>query len=85
MNTFYRSPGSYTVRVGTSTKSIGGVVYRVQSYLRHENFVQSTIDWDFALLRLDQSIRFNENAKPIKLVSAQQQLKDRTVCLVTGL
>lgn len=52
--------------------------------MRHENFEPATIDWDYALLEVEQSIRFSEAAKPIKLVSSQQRVQDRTVCLVTG-
>lgn len=84
MSTFYRSPGSYTVRVGSTEKSRGGVVYRVQSYRRHANFDRATIDWDYALLQLDQSIQFNRATKPIRLIGAQQRVEDGTMALISG-
>lgn len=56
----------------------------MKSYIRHENFERATIDWDYALLHVEQSIRFSEVAKPIRLISPQQRVPDRSVCLVSG-
>lgn len=47
-------------------------------------FNQYSIDFDFSLLELEESIEFNENVQPIKLVSRDQKVIDDTMCLVTG-
>lgn len=56
----------------------------MRNIIQHENFQRATIDWDYALLELDQNIRFSDLAKPIRLIGSQQTVQDQTVCLVTG-
>lgn len=41
-------------------------------------------DYDYALLEVEQNIRFSEVAKSIRLIGPQQRVKDGTICLVTG-
>lgn len=56
----------------------------MRNIIPHEKFERATIDWDYALLELDQSIRFSEVSKPIRLIGLQQNVQERTMCLVTG-
>lgn len=73
-----------TVRIGSSECGIGGNVYQVKRFIKHKNFNIKTVDWDFALLELENSIQFSEAAKPIKMIDRQQKTVDLTMCLVSG-
>lgn len=70
--------------MGSNENASGGLVYAVKRILRHENFEPSTIDWDYALVELEQSIRFSEAVKPIRLIGIQQSVQDHMIALVTG-
>lgn len=73
-----------TIRVGSTECGTGGSVYKVKGFKKHDNFDHKTVDWDFALLELENSIEFNDGAKPIKIIDTEQKANDKTMCLVTG-
>lgn len=52
--------------------------------IAHEKFKRSTIDWDYALLELEDSIEFSDTVQPIKLIDTKQKVIDNTMALVTG-
>lgn len=72
------------VRVGSTEKSNGGRIYKIKRIIQNEMFNSFSIDWDYSLLELEESIEFNEKTQPITLVDVDQQLSDNTMCLVTG-
>lgn len=71
--------------MGSNENARGGRVYAVKRILRHENFDPQTIDWDYALVELEQNIEFSEDVQPIRLIGIQQVVQDDTVALVTGM
>lgn len=73
-----------TARVGSAVCGNGGAVYQVKRFMKHKNFDHKTVDYDFALLELEESIQFNEAAKPIKMMDRQQNPSDKDSVLVTG-
>lgn len=73
-----------TVRIGSTECGNGGSVYKVKGFKKHDQFDHKTVDWDFALLELEDDIEFNEGAKPIKMMDMEQKTDDKTMCLVTG-
>lgn len=73
-----------TVRVGSTENANGGSVYKVKGFKKHDKFDHKTVDWDFALLELEDGIEFSEAAKPIKMMDREQKTIDKTMCLVTG-
>lgn len=78
------NPANIIVRVGTTNKSKGGSLHKVKRIVQNEMFNRYSIDYDFSLLELQDSIEFNENVQPIKLVDSDQKIIDNTMCLVTG-
>lgn len=78
------NPANIIVRVGTTDKSNGGSLHKVKRIVQNEMFNRYSIDYDFSLLELQDSIEFNENVQPIKLVDSDQKIIDNTMCLVTG-
>lgn len=73
-----------TVRVGSTECGNGGSVYQVKGFMKHNKFDHKTVDYDFALLELEESIQFNEGARPIKLIDSQRKPSDKDAVLVTG-
>lgn len=73
-----------TVRIGSTECANGGSIYQVKRFIKHNKFDPKTVDWDFALLELHESIQFNEAAQPIKIIDKQQDAADETMHLVTG-
>lgn len=73
-----------TVRIGSTESANGGSIYQVKQFIKHNKFDPRTVDWDFALLELEECIQFNEAAQPIKMINKQQETADQTIHLVTG-
>ncbi|XP_031638810.1 polyserase-2-like [Contarinia nasturtii] len=73
------------VRIGSSLYSKGGEIHKVKRIVQHENYNSKTIDYDFSLLELQESIEFNEYAKTVALPNQEEEkLADNTMTLVTG-
>jgi Trypsin len=51
---------------------------------KHPNFTLSTFNFDFALLKMDLPLLFNDNIKPVMLPASGEVVKDGAVCLVSG-
>lgn len=72
------------VRIGSTKTNKDGVTHKVKRIVQHKKYHSKTIDYDFSLLELEESIEFNENSKPIALPDKDTKLADNTNCLVTG-
>lgn len=81
---FYSGMYNLTVRVGSAECGIGGAVYQVKTFYKHNNFDHKTVDYDFCLLELEKNIQFNEAARPIKMMDSKQKPSDKDSVLVTG-
>lgn len=79
-----QSAASFQVRVGSTTHAANGTLIDVARIVQHQNFSFFTIDYDFSLLELAESISFDSTRKPIKLPRQGKQYPDDTPCLVTG-
>ncbi|XP_063697115.1 trypsin-4-like [Culicoides brevitarsis] len=56
------------VRVGSSYRSgDGGHMHQVAEIIQHPDYVASTTDYDYSILKLATPIEFNENAQPVLL------------------
>lgn len=86
MLTFLFHSGMYnlTVRVGSTESANGGAVYQVKGFMKHDKFDHKTVDYDFALLELENSIEFNEAVKPVKMIESFKKPSDKDSVLVTG-
>lgn len=71
-------------RVGSANWVFGGSVYRLKRAITHENFSIPTVDYDFALLEIDGTIKFGNNIRPVALPSVSHDMKDGTDCFVSG-
>lgn len=79
-----RNAQDLVIRVGTAEKGTSGSIHKVKRIVQNEKFSILNIDYDFALLELEDTIAFNENTQPIALVDKDRIIRDNTMCLVTG-
>ncbi|KAJ8976730.1 hypothetical protein NQ317_004281, partial [Molorchus minor] len=77
-------PQDLTVRAGSSIINDGGQVIQVKAYYRHPKFSYQTIDYDMALLELQEPIKFNDFASPIKLVEANSKVVNGEQATISG-
>ncbi|XP_031633859.1 trypsin-4-like [Contarinia nasturtii] len=76
---------SLIIRTDSSVSGEGGTIHNIKRIIPHENYNPQTIEYDFALIELTDSIEFNNKlAKPIALPNAYEILRDDTMCLVSG-
>lgn len=77
--------GDIQVRVGSSSRSKGGVLHDVTKIVRHERFHKPTLfNNDITFIKLKTPIVFNKLAQPIALPDAGKVFADGTNILVTG-
>lgn len=73
------------VRAGSSFHNKGdGKLLAVKRIVQNENFNRQTIDYDFALLELEEPIDFDQTKQAIKLHNFDDVFVDNTTTLVTG-
>lgn len=77
-------PKLVIVNVGTTRSDTVGNLHKVKRVIKHEMYDQNSVDFDFALLELNQNIIFSDKAKPIRLIGATEKIVDNTECLTTG-
>ncbi|XP_062557835.1 transmembrane protease serine 9-like [Armigeres subalbatus] len=72
------------VRVGTSRHASGGQLYTVKTVHQHPQYNEATIDYDFSLLELDETVTFGENCQPVDLPKKDQPVADGACLQVSG-
>lgn len=81
-------PTTYRVRVGSSLRHRGGTLHRVQSYVIHEEFRESSdyinAENDLALLLLENPILFDITKLPIAMFDPGQESRPGSRAVVAG-
>ncbi|KAG5674718.1 hypothetical protein PVAND_004670 [Polypedilum vanderplanki] len=76
---------SLTIRVGSSHAYHGGEVYQVEKVIKHPLFSITTLNNDFALLKLKNNITLiNGEKEIIKLPRANENIEEGTEVFVSG-
>lgn len=76
------SEENYKIRVGSSSSSDGGSLYAVSQLAIHPEYNVSTRDYDFGLMKLNQSLKFNNSVRKVKLPTSA--LKTGQKAVITG-
>ena len=76
-----RDPNSLDILVGTNDLKNGGTYYEVDKFIMHENY-NGTFAYDVAVIRVKETIKFNDRVKPIELSS--EEVQDGTDVIFTG-
>lgn len=56
----------------------------MKKYFRHEKYDDDTIDFDFSLLELEESLKFVDGVQTIKLPNEDIKIADGVDALVSG-
>nr|AAV48634.1 Try2 [Pediculus humanus corporis] len=74
----------FRLRVGADSTSKGGVIYNVEKVICHEKYREEVPkdEFDIALVKTTEPIKFTDNIKPIELVSKEPSEGD--MAYVTG-
>lgn len=72
------------IRVGSSFRDTDGVMYKVEEIIQHTEYVASTTDYDFSILKLKDPIKFDENAQVISLPENQENEVVGSDAIVSG-
>lgn len=72
------------VRVGSSYRGDYGVLHQVEEIIQHPDYISSTTDYDYSILKLTIPIEFNENAQAIVLPDDQESEVVGTDSIVSG-
>lgn len=75
---------AFSVRVGSSKHASGGTLIKLKNYVNHPKYNEATVDYDFALLELENSLEFNDKVKSITLPNQDLGLYDGTMCEISG-
>lgn len=75
----------YDIRTGSSRKSRGGKITKIELMIPHEKFNTSKLlDFDIMLIKLAKKIMFTVRQRPIKLASANKLIPDFTEVMACG-
>lgn len=72
------------VRVGSSKSASGGTLIKLKKYITHPKYDASRFDYDFALLELDESLKFEERTQPVALPEEDLKIPDGAMVEVSG-
>lgn len=76
-------PKRVTIKSGANVHREGAET-KVKKIVDHPKYNKKTLDYDFALLELENELEFNSNRTAIKLADRTDQYIDGSMCLVTG-
>ncbi|KAL1400957.1 hypothetical protein pipiens_007006 [Culex pipiens pipiens] len=72
------------VRVGSSLHGSGGQLVPVKRVIQHPQYNPNTIDFDFALLELEQPVQLSEEFFAVELPEQDQEVEDGQLLQVSG-
>lgn len=72
------------IRVGSSTRNLGGTLYSISYWTYHPFYSDYTYDYDIAVIKLQFPLEFGATVQPIELPPANYTLADGTVVSVSG-
>lgn len=79
-----QNPSAYSVRIGSSSHSGGGISIKVRSVISHPDYDGDSYNYDFALLELAESIKYSRLIQQVDLPEAGAEVPDGSMCTVSG-
>ncbi|XP_035729179.1 serine protease hepsin-like [Vespa mandarinia] len=73
-----------SIKAGISDLKMRGIMIRAKEIIVHENYNHQTSDYDIALIRLEKSLHFGHNMRPISLAKTTDQYTAGSKAVVTG-
>ncbi|XP_019869928.1 trypsin-2 isoform X2 [Aethina tumida] len=63
----FHSSGLYKIRAGTSFVNRGGQIRNIKNAYIHPSYVKEEVDYDIAILELDQPLNYSSTIQPVRL------------------
>lgn len=73
-----------SIRAGSASNRKGGDIYAVKKIYQHPDFDRAVIDFDYALLELEDEIELDETKQIVKLHDQDEEIADGTTCTISG-
>lgn len=80
---FWRA-SNYAIRAGSTIRSSGGVLIKVEKVINHPKYGGSGFDSDISILKLSEALVYTNDIKPIKLHDAGEDVPDGADTIVSG-
>lgn len=77
-----RAPASLDILVGTNDLKNGGTYYRVDEFYAHENHNEPMYANDIAVIRVKETIEFNDRVQPIE--PSSEEVPNNAEVILTG-
>lgn len=74
----------FKLRMGSSFHNKGGELHRIKEVIQHKRFNKTNNDFDYALLKLRNPLKFTQSIQSILLPKYNDVLTGNTLCFVTG-
>lgn len=78
------NPANLKIRAGSSSNAEGGQIIGIQQIHRHEQFNRQKIDYDYAVLQLNESLSFDATKQAIQLHNFGEVFSDGTIAMTSG-
>lgn len=74
----------FAVRAGSAESASGGTLVKVKKYIKHPKNGRTAFDYDFALLKLQEPLEFDDQIQPIALPDEQLDIPDDALVEISG-
>ncbi|XP_043469983.1 trypsin 5G1-like [Leptopilina heterotoma] len=79
-----RNTENFHIRAGSAKYYQDGVVYKPSEIIIHPKFIDAQQGFDIALIKLSESVTFNDGIKPIALPTDSAVIDDNTLLKIAG-
>lgn len=72
------------MRLGSTKYYEGGKLVSINKIVQHPRYDRRSVDYDYSLIRLSATVKFDETKRAIQLPEKNEEISDNTKCTVTG-
>lgn len=72
------------IRAGSDLYKSGGIMVQVAEIHQNPLFNRQTVDYDYSILKLAESLTYSSQISPIGLPAQDEDVEDDTICFVSG-
>ncbi|XP_062556319.1 trypsin-3-like [Armigeres subalbatus] len=77
-------PNDYSIRAGSTARNEGGQLVTVTQIFIHPNYIDASLQWDLAVLKLSVDLVLGQSVQPIALPSSTLKVPHGTVASIAG-
>lgn len=77
-------PTDFSIRAGSTLRSEGGQLITVEDLVIHPNYDDWTLEWDIAVLKLEENLILGESVALISLPNRYLKVSHDTIASIAG-